>query len=152
MLGPPSLSFTLLARFKRIVKIRTSILLAAVLFALLCSGCIPIRYTARPGASGVVLDAHTGVPISHAAVSVAHIRGDDPAGIATTIADGSFQVPPRRLWGVIFIFPGDIFPFPYSLSVQHDGYQSRTIQFARRALGEGTSTNFGVLRLERITQ
>ena len=134
------------------MNIRTSIFFATVSLALLCSGCIPIRYTARPGASGVVLDARTGVPVGGAAVRVAHVRGDDPAGTAATMADGSFLVPPRRRWGVMFIYPGDIFPFPFTLSVQQDDYQSRTIEFARRVLGEGTSTNFGVLRLERMTQ
>ena len=66
---------------------------------LLCSGCIPYHFTTRPGASGVVLDARTGVPIVGAAVSVAPVRGDDPAGTATTETDGSFRVPPRRQWG-----------------------------------------------------
>ena len=61
------------------VKIPNSIFPAAVSFALLCGGCIPIRYTARPGASGVVLDAHTGAPLGGVAVSVTHVGGDEDA-------------------------------------------------------------------------
>ncbi len=133
------------------MRIPSSIAFAGISLTLLCSGCIPYHFTMRPGASGVVLDSSTGVPIGGAAVSVAPVRGDDPAGTATTAADGSFKVPPKRQWGV-YIFPGDIFLFPLTLAVQHDGYQPTTIQFARRAMGEGTSTDFGVLRLERMTQ
>ena len=140
-----------LACIARTVKIQSSIFFATISMMLLCSGCIPYHFTTRPGASGVVLDARTGVPIVGAAVSVAPVRGDDPAGTATTETDGSFRVPPRRQWGV-YLVPGDVFPFPFTLSVQHEGYQQTVVQFAHRAMGEGTTTNFGEVRIKNVTE
>src|SRR5438067_5769416 len=119
--------------------------------AFLCAGCIPYHFTMRPGASGRVLDARTGVPVAGAGVSVAPVRGDDPVGTATTATDGSFRVPPRRQWGV-YIVPGDVFPCRFTLSVQHDGYQQAVVQFAHRAMGDGTTTNFGVVKIESLTK
>ena len=105
----------------------------------------------RPGVSGTVLDARTGAPVAGAAVSVAPVRGDDPVGTATTVTDGSFRVPPRRHWGV-YIVPGDVFALPFTLSVQHDGYQQAVVQFAHRVKGDGTTRNFGVVRIESLTK
>jgi hypothetical protein len=133
------------------VNIRPSIALLTLSLALVCSGCIPYHFTVRPGASGTVVDARTGLPVAGAAVSVASVRGHDPAGNATTTPDGSFRIPPRRQWGV-YIVPGDIFPFPFTLSVQQGGYQQAIVQFAHRAMGEGATTNFGVLRIESVTR
>ena len=95
------------------------------------------------------MDALNGVPIEGARVSVTPMRSDEPVGVATTSVDGSFLVQPRHQWGV-YIVPGDIFPFPFRLSVDHDGYQRTTIQFNHRAMGQGTATNFGALRLEKL--
>ena len=130
------------------MKLRTPISLLTLWAALVCSGCVAYHFTMRPGASGTVLDARTGLPVAGASVSLAPERGDDPAGTATTAADGSFTLPPRRQWGV-YIVPGDVFPSPFTLSVQHDGYQPATVRFFHRAMGDDTVMNFGVLRLAR---
>jgi len=83
-----------------------TITLLTLLAGFVCVGCIPYRFTTRPGAIGTVLDARTGAPVAGAAVSVTPVRGDDPVGTATTAADGSFTVAPRRQWGVYIIPPG----------------------------------------------
>ena len=132
-----------------VLKIRPSTNLLTLSVALVCSGCIPYQFTTRPGASGLVVDALNGIPIEGARVSVTPMRSDEPVGVATTSVDGSFLVQPRHQWGV-YIVPGDIFPFPFRLSVDHDGYQRTTIQFNHRAMGQGTATNFGVLRLGKL--
>ena len=75
------------------------------------------------------------------------VRGKDPVGTATTAADGSFTVAPRRQWG-IYIIPQDIF----TLSSKRDGYQQVIIEFAQRAMGEGTATNFGVVKMDVVTK
>jgi hypothetical protein len=132
------------------LKIRPPTILLTLSVALvLCSGCIPYHFNTRPGASGLVVDALNGVPIEGARVSVTPMRSDEPVGVATTSVDGSFLVQPRHQWGV-YIVPGDIFPFPFRLSIDHDGYQRTTIQFNHRAMGQGTATNFGVLRLGKL--
>jgi len=114
-----------------------------------CAGCIPYHFTVRPGVSGTVLDVQTGTPITNAAIAVSPGRGDNPASEATTAADGSFFIPPQRQWGV-YIVPGDVFPFPFALTVQRDGYQPIRIRFLHRAMGEGSITNFGTLTLWRV--
>src|SRR2546430_9867348 len=100
-----------LACIARTVKIQSSIFFATISMMLLCSGCIPYHFTTRSGASGVVLDACTGVPIVGAAESVAPVRGDDPAGTRQTDTDGSFLVPPRSHGGA-YLVPSYHFPFP----------------------------------------
>jgi hypothetical protein len=45
-----------------------------IALCLLCSGCWPMRFTASPGATGMVLDAHSHVPIAGAEVFVSRAR------------------------------------------------------------------------------
>jgi len=54
--------------------------------------------------------------------------------------------------GGVYLVPGDVFPFPFTLSVQHEGYQQAVVQFAHRAMGEGTTTNFGEVRIKNVTE
>jgi hypothetical protein len=133
------------------MKKLTSILFAVTWVMILCTGCIPYHFTTRPGATGVVLDAGTHAPVVGAIVSVIPGRGDGSKGVATTATDGSFRVPPRRQWGV-YIVPGDVFPFPFELSVQRDGYQQVEVKFAHRAMGEGKIRNFGQIQMEDVAR
>jgi hypothetical protein len=123
----------------------------AVISSLLCAGCIPYHFTIRPGAIGSIRDSRTGVPVAGVNVSVVPSRGNKPVGRATTDTDGTFRVLPRRQWGV-YIVPTDIFPMYFTLSVQHTGYQPVVVQFTHRAMGQGTLTNFGEIRIESVAK
>lgn len=103
----------------------------------------------------MICDARTGIPVPGAAVSVvpsrepdAPPRDNEPPGKRSALSDGSFRIPPRRQWGV-YLVPGDIFPLPFTLTVQREGYRRAVIEFLHRAMGDGATTNFGSIRLER---
>ena len=132
------------------MKIRAHVVLPPLLAAFVGVGCIPYHYTLRPSASGKVVDARTGAPVTGASVSVAPADGDNPAGRAITGADGSFLVAPLRQWGAYF-FVTDCAPAPFTLSVQQAGYRQKTMPFDYYPLGRPTATNLGTLRLESTT-
>src|SRR5262249_15633156 len=95
---------------------------ALVAGAFLC-GCIPYRFTGRPGVTGVVLDSNTRAPVAGATVTVAsrETYADEMRGNAVTAADGSFSIPPYWRWG-LYLPCSDTFDYPASLSVQRAGY------------------------------
>jgi len=133
------------------VKIQVFNFFGVIAATLFCSGCFPYHFTTRPGASGVVVDARTGVPVAGAPVSVALIRGNGQPTSATTATDGSFRVLPRRQWG-LYLAPGDILPLYFALSVQREGYQQSVTQFVHRAMGEKPTIKFGELRIDSMTK
>src|SRR5215813_11651783 len=107
----------------------------------LLAGCLPLRFTTSPGASGVVLDSQTHAPIVGAEVVVS--RSTYPPGsvgeavtnsrppMITTETNGSFSIPPERAWD-FFVIPVDAFPHLGLLVVKHDGYDPVLVPFWSR--------------------
>jgi hypothetical protein len=112
------------------------------------SGCIPYRYTNRPGVVGTVVGARTQRPIPGAGVSL-----DGPGGPISTVtaADGSFAIAPLRQWG-IYIVPMDIWDSSYPLSVVHSGFQpySREVRSNPAIGGAEATKNLGVVALQPL--
>lgn len=67
------------------------------------SGCIPYRFTTKPGATGRVLDARNQKPVAGAVVVSLSTTGSGlvQEGLALPAADGSFRIPASVEWGVI---------------------------------------------------
>jgi hypothetical protein len=115
---------------------------------LACSGCFPLRHTLSPGASGVVVDANTHVPIPGAEVVISHSTYPPSTAeeaftnsrppIVKTPMSGNFSIPPERGWD-LFVVPIDAFPPFGLLVVRHDGYEPALVPFWSRStkpLGE----------------
>jgi hypothetical protein len=109
--------------------------------ALACSGCLPLRFTTSPGASGVVLDSQTRAPIAGAEVVISHSTYP-PASVGeaftnsrpplvTTETNGQFSIPPEHGWD-LFVIPVDAFPPFGLLVVKHDGYEPVLVPFWSR--------------------
>src|SRR5215468_7004869 len=100
------------------------------------SGCLPLRYNASPGASGVVVDAERHSPIAGAEVVVSQLIYPPPSAeaaftnnrppIVITDTAGHFSVPPERRWD-FFVVPIDVFPRFGLLVVKREGYESMTV-------------------------
>jgi hypothetical protein len=98
-------------------------------FCVALSGCVvPYSFTARPGASGQVVDARTRKPVAHAIVTVGPPEYQIPAvtgtvsSISTTTdSEGRFFIPPLKHLG-IYVMPADIFPLRYPFAVESHGF------------------------------
>ena len=114
------------------------------------SGCFPYRLTTSPGASGVVVDAQTGTPISGAWVSVRPLplSGTDIRSGTNSGPGGAFRIATTRQWA-FYLFPADMFSAPFALSVTNQGYQSALVPFRYKLAFKPVATNFGEVRLER---
>jgi len=75
---------------------------------ILCAGCIPYRFSPRPGVSGHVVDGGTGRQLADAEVEIKPTRTGEAVVKTHTSLDGTFQIRPRRQWGV-YLVPGDVF-------------------------------------------
>ena len=82
------------------------------------SGCFPYHYTDRPGITGTVVSAASQQPVVGAGIAF----GRTNAIVAQTAADGSFEIAPKKQWG-IWIIPQDVFTRRYAVSIRHDGFQ-----------------------------
>ena len=113
-----------------------------------CTGCVPLKYTTSPGASGVVLDSKTRAPLTGAEVvisrstyppvSVGEAFTNSRPPTVITEASGRFSIPPEHVWD-LFVVPVDSFPPFGLLVVKHEGYDSVLIPFWSRStkpLGE----------------
>jgi hypothetical protein len=119
--------------------------LAGVLLLALCSGCIPLRFTTSPGASGRIVDAHTHTPISGAEIVIsrstyppsspdsAYTNSRSPK--VMTRDDGRFSVPFERRLDLYFV-PIDIFPRFGLLVVKRSGYATTCVPFWSRSMAE----------------
>jgi len=102
------------------------------------SGCLPLRFNASPGASGVVVDADRHSPIAGAEVVVSELIYPPPSAeaaftnsrppVVTTDTAGHFSIPAERRWD-FFVIPIDVFPRFGLLVVKRDGYESITVPF-----------------------
>jgi hypothetical protein len=99
--------------------------------ALLASSCVPLHGLRSNGAVGRVLNAQTQQPVVGASVQ----EGDERM-TTQTVSDGSFAIPPRRGWYLVFLlpFPGVEWPpdllYP-DLHVRHSAYEVLTIDLKR---------------------
>ena len=98
-----------------------------VMLGFLCSGCYLQKHAASMGASGVVLDSQTRLPIHGASVSVPDYYGK--ARPVTTGEDGLFSVPGRMRRDWVFIM-ADFGPPSSTLIVKRDGYMPTNIALA----------------------
>lgn len=119
-----------------------------LIFLVYSTGCIPFRFTTRPGVSGGVLDQVSEKPIADAAVIIEPTipRGEMAEGKSGF--NGGFQLPPKRRWGIL-ILATDVFPFSFSLSIQHPDYQASQLVIRHRPIEQGTKTNIGRIFLHR---
>jgi hypothetical protein len=105
------------------------------------SGCLPLRYNASPGASGVVVDAERHSPIAGAEVVVSQLIYPPTSAeaaftnsrppVVTTDTVGHFSIPAERRWD-FFVIPIDVFPRFGLLVVKRDGYEPMTVPFWSR--------------------
>ena len=119
--------------------------LAAVLLLALCSGCIPLRFTTSPGASGRIVDSRTHTPISGAEIVIsrstyppsspdyAYTNSRSPK--VMTRDDGRFTVPFERRLDLYFV-PIDVFPRFGLLVVKRSGYETTCVPFWSRSMAE----------------
>jgi hypothetical protein len=135
-----------LSSFERPVKFAPKLALESLLL-IFCSGCFPYYFTTRPAATGVIVDANTRAPIAGAEVVVTRERVEGRVGKASSQSDGTFHTPSAHMLGV-YIIPGDVFPFPFTLTIRHDGYQDYVQRISHRAMGDGSAHLFGEIQLE----
>ena len=125
------------AEFK-FVKFKRNIF-SVLLITSLCCGCARFHVLLRPGATGLVVDSQTEMPVAGAVVTLtrnpafygALYVGDGRslyAMSAVTATNGTFSIPPKQKWGIIDTV-GPIDSICYIFSVQKDGYQTYTNQF-----------------------
>jgi hypothetical protein len=114
---------------------RVHCLLGCIIIGLFCTGCWPLRLTTSPGASGMLVDGHTLVPISGAQVQVCRSTygGAPPRSITDALknarrskvitrANGRFSVRREHKWILYFPSP-TMAPRTGSLVIQRQGYE-----------------------------
>ena len=123
-----------------------------LLFLSLClfcaTGCIPMRFTTSPGASGRIVDAATHKPVDGAEVVLsrstyppesadfAFTNSRSPKVMSQT--NGNFAIPAERRLDLYFV-PVDAFPRFGMAVIKRQGYKTTCIPFWSRsvaALGE----------------
>ncbi len=124
-------------------------LIPLLLVTLALSGCFPIRYLARPGISGSVVDEATGAPVPNATVILSR-RGDTEYPLIATVTDtqGRFALPERRAIGV-YIVPMDVFPFLGTLDIYASGYLKVSRDVRSEILGKTPPIVLGEIRVKR---
>jgi hypothetical protein len=106
--------------------------IGAITLAIASSGCLEHQIKSR-GATGVVLDKGTQLPVSHARIVISEYYEDNPAlsnvlkrvrkPTVTTDTNGSFAIPPKYKW-VVTVPIGDYWPPTGSLVIQCAGYST----------------------------
>lgn len=134
---------------------RLSLALWLIVAAALC-GCIPLRFTTSPGASGRIVDATTGSPINGAEVVVsrstyppestekAFSNSRSPKVLSSQ--NGGFSLPAERRMD-IYCIPVDGFSRFGLLVVKHDGYVMTCVPFWSHTVAE-----LGEIRIKPIRQ
>ena len=108
-------------------------------------GCIPLRYTTSPGATGRVIDASTQAPIRGAEIAISRSTypPDSPdkafankrSPTVMSNNDGGFSVPVERRVD-LYCIPVDAFPRFGMLVINHDGYATTCIPFWSHAVAD----------------
>jgi len=109
------------------------------------AGCVPLRFTTSPGATGRIVDSTTHEPIDGAEVVVS--RSTYPPSSAdgaftnsrppTVMSNdrGQFSVPFERRLDLYFL-PVDAFPRFGLLVVRHQGYETACVPFWSRSMAQ----------------
>lgn len=105
-------------------------------FVLLLTGCVPIQYVWRPGASGTLVDSSTGAPVGGARIELAGPLGWDeartPHARVQTVSDpgGAFKIEPehRIWWRPLLPIPMDMAASEGTLTVSKQGYSNTTLK------------------------
>jgi hypothetical protein len=128
----------LIRRISRVVR-----LVGVLGVCLSGSSCLPLRFNASPGASGVVLDSESRSPLAGAEVVVSKMIYPPPSAdeaftnsrppVITTDSEGHFSIPADRRWD-IFVIPIDLFPRFGLLVIKRDGYESAALPFWSRSV------------------
>jgi hypothetical protein len=126
-------------------KLNFSFGLLILTFGWLCAGCIPLRFTTSPGATGRVVDASTHSPLSGAEVAISRSTyppesadkafGNARSPVVMSQGAGSFSVPPERRLDLYFV-PLDVFPRFGLLVVKCPGYETTCIPFWSRSVAD----------------
>jgi hypothetical protein len=131
----------------RMPRVKTSSLVIILLVGL-CSGCIPLRFTTSPGASGRIVDAKTHLPVPGAELVIsrstyppasadnAFANGRSPTVMSS--GNGQFSLPLERRFDLYFL-PVDAFSRFGLLVVKREGYATTCVPFwshSVAALGE----------------
>lgn len=117
--------------------------------ALTLSGCFPVRYLARPGISGSVVDDSTGAPVSNATVILSRGgRSQFPLIATVTDAQGSFTLSERRALGV-YIVPEDVFDFYGTADIYASGYNKESRDVRSKIFGHTSPIMLGEIRVKR---
>lgn len=129
-------------------------LFAVFLLALSTGGCFPYYYTQRPGATGTVVDAQSGAPVSGALVSLVSYgmrsRPQDDVFDVRTAADGRFEIFPVQRWNM-YIVPMHPSPIPAALKIRAKGYKDADREISFSMLGPAVE-DFGSVRLTRLAR
>jgi hypothetical protein len=137
----------LIRRFGRVLKFKPLLLVFTV--CVTSSGCFPYHYTTRHGLSGTVVIAGTEKPLANASISF----GLTNTAIAYSATNGTFDIPPKREWGIHFI-PQDTFSYSCEVCVQHIGYEPYCTRLVLSAndLGKRAKRQLGVVSLKPLSQ
>ena len=113
--------------------------------ALLITGCVPIRFTTSPGASGKIVDASTHSPVSAAEIVISRStyppESPDSAftnsrpPLVMSLQAGQFSIPLERRLDLFFV-PVDFFPRFGLLVVRCQGYETTCVPFWSRSVAE----------------
>ncbi|MGC3959040.1 MAG: hypothetical protein QM813_14175 [Verrucomicrobiota bacterium] len=122
---------------------KTSTILSLLILGLLCSGCTLQQHAVSMGASGIVLDSQTHLPVKRASAFVPDHSGKSRPII--TGEDGQFSIPPVLRRDMVIIM-ADFGPPRSTLIVECAGYTPASIELAM------LHTNFVEVLLSPITK
>jgi hypothetical protein len=122
--------------------------LQSILFlfsAWLTTGCVPIRFTTSPGATGRIVDASTHAPISGAEIVISRSTyppespekafvNNRPPMVMSREA-GQFSVPLERRLDFYFL-PIDVFPRFGLVVIRCQGYETTCVPFWSRSVAD----------------
>jgi len=135
---------------------RKRLAIGAAALALLCSSCVEHQVKSR-GATGVVLDKATQLPVRDAKVSVSEFcYYDENRNLSnvmkqvrkpttTTDGEGFFAVPPKYRWTISIPPFGDYWPPTGTLLIQRSGYSSEMFPVSGVISTDMISTNGRVM-------
>jgi hypothetical protein len=111
----------------------------------LCTGCVPIRFTTSPGASGRIVDSSTHSPLSGAEVVISRSTyppdsaekafANNRPPMVMSREGGRFSVPLERRLDLYFV-PLDAFPRFGLLVVRCQGYETTCVPFWSRSVAD----------------
>jgi hypothetical protein len=123
----------------------------AIGFAILCTSCMPLRYTASPSVKGQIVEAGSGRPLGNATVSVRVVNiSGVPSQTALTGSDGSFKTDRVEKTDWIPIPEGTVDPVAPRLEivVEAPDYNQARLQIPE-SYSYPDEVDLGVVRLSR---